>query len=227
MNGVYNLEGLHSFFGGLSAAIAAVLADPRGQFGTGLTGRAGRGLPHLADAGATGGQGARRDLDLVPDHREGARPRDQRGGGDLPRLPARHGLRRGGLGGHRHRPAARALGLLPDDCTPPSWRVSRAIREPGLAIFERPLPPGRQGTATADAIVVSASIPDSRNRLATLLHEYAHVLAHFGPVAREKDERQCELEAESACYVVLAHLGIDYPFSRDYLLHYQVTPDLC
>lgn len=26
--------------------------------------------------------------------------------------------------------------------------------------------------------------------------------------------------------MVLAHLGIDYPFSRDYLLHYQVTPDL-
>lgn len=74
--------------------------------------------------------------------------------------------------------------------------------------------------------MVSASIPDSRNRLATLLHEYAHVLAHFGPVAREKDERQCELEAESACYVVLTHLGIDYPFSRDYLLHYRVTPDL-
>jgi len=115
---------------------------------------------------------------------------------------------------------------LPDDCEPAYWRVSRAIRDTGLAIFERPLPPGRQGTATADTIVVSATIPDSRNRLATLLHEYAHVLAHFGPVAREKDERQCELEAESACYVVLAHLGIDYPFSRDYLLHYKVTPDL-
>jgi len=115
---------------------------------------------------------------------------------------------------------------LPDDCEPAYWRVSRAIRDTGLAIFERPLPPGRQGTATADTIVVSATIPDSRNRLATLLHEYAHVLAHFGPLAREKDERQCELGAESACYVVLAHLGIDYPFSRDYLLHYKVTPDL-
>jgi len=115
---------------------------------------------------------------------------------------------------------------LPDDCEPAYWRVSRAIRDTGLAIFERPLPPGRQGTATVDTIVVSATIPDSRDRLATLLHEYAHCLAHFGPVAQGKDERQCELEAESACYVVLTHLGIDYPFSRDYLLHYNVTPDL-
>ncbi len=115
---------------------------------------------------------------------------------------------------------------LPDDCAEAYWRVSRAIRDTGMAILERSLPPGRQGTATADTIVVSATIPDSRNRLATLLHEYAHVLAHFGPVARDKDERQCELETESACYVVLAHLGIDYPFSRDYLLHYRVTPDL-
>ena len=119
VNGVYNFQALHSFFCGLPAASAAVLADPRGQFGTGRAGRAGRGLPHLADAGATGGQGARRDLDLVPDQREGARPRDQGGGGDLPGLPPRHGLRRGGLGGHRHRPAALALGPLPDDCTPP------------------------------------------------------------------------------------------------------------
>ena len=84
----------------------------------------------------------------------------------------------------------------------------------------RPLPPGRQGTATAEPIVVSATTSDSRNRLATLLHEYAHVLAHFGPVASEKDERQCKLEAESACYVALRHLGIDYLFSRDYLLHF-------
>jgi len=115
---------------------------------------------------------------------------------------------------------------LPDDCEPAYWRVSRAIKDTGLAIVERPLPPWRQGTATVDTIVVSTTIPDSRNRLATLLHEYAHVLAHFGPVAREKVERQCELEAESDCYVALQHLGIDYPFSRDYLLHFRVTPDL-
>ncbi len=115
---------------------------------------------------------------------------------------------------------------LPDDCEDAYWRVSKAIRATGLAIFERPLPMGIQGKATAEAIVISQRIPDSRNRLATLLHEYAHVLAHFGPVAREKDNRQCELEAESACYVVPAHLGIDYPFSRDYLLHFRVTPDL-
>jgi len=115
---------------------------------------------------------------------------------------------------------------LPDDCEDAYWRVLRAIGDTGLAITEQALPGGLQGKATAEGIVVSSRIPDSRNRLATLLHEYAHVLAHFGPVAKGKDERQCELEAESACYVVLRHLGIDYPFSRDYLLHYQVTPDL-
>ncbi len=115
---------------------------------------------------------------------------------------------------------------LPNDCEDAYWRVLRAIGDTGLAITEQALPGGLQGKATADAIVVSSRIPDSRNRLATLLHEYAHCLAHFGPVAQGKDERQCELEAESACYVVLTHLGIDYPFSRDYLLHYKVTPDL-
>jgi hypothetical protein len=63
---------------------------------------------------------------------------------------------------------------LPDTRENVYCRVSRAIRGTGLAtIFERPLLSGRQGTATVGTIVVSASLPDSRNRLATLLHEYA------------------------------------------------------
>jgi len=76
---------------------------------------------------------------------------------------------------------------LPDDCDPAYRRVAQAIRDTSLAIFERPLPPGRQGTATADTIAVSATIPALRNRLATRLHEYARVLAHCGPVARQED----------------------------------------
>jgi hypothetical protein len=41
-----------------------------------------------------------------------------------------------------------------------------------------------------------------------------------------RSDQQCELEAESACSVVLRHLGIDHPSSRGYLLHFRVTPDL-
>jgi len=196
VNPVYNFQALHSFFCGLPAAIAAVLADPpwpvrhrprrsRGSRATTPGRRWGDRWPRGA---ARFGSGARSS-------RRGATPR-----------PGRRGRP---CGGFRPGPVFDAADLegiatdplpalwrpLPDDCAPASWRVSRAIRDTGLAIFERPLPPGRQGTATADAIVVSASIPDSRNRLATLLHEYAHCLPHFGPVARDKDEHQCELEA--------------------------------
>lgn len=112
---------------------------------------------------------------------------------------------------------------LPDDVEPLYQQVLTRVKGQGIAVIEMDLPKGMQGAATATSIKVRHKL-DSRNRLATLLHEYAHLRSHFGPTAREKSDQQCELEAESASYVVLHALGIPYPFSSDYLLSYQVTP---
>lgn len=114
---------------------------------------------------------------------------------------------------------------LPDDCEDEYWRAVAAIGRRGIRVTEASLPRGVQGTATADAITVSNRIGDSRNRLATLLHEYAHCLAHFGLLVAGKTNQQCELEAEAACFVAMKILGLDYPFARDYLLNFKATPD--
>lgn len=112
---------------------------------------------------------------------------------------------------------------LPDDVEPLYRRVAAAIWASGVQVAEAALPAGVHGRTDGRTIVVAAGL-DSRNRLATLLHEWAHQLAHFGPAAVDRQREQCELEAESTAYVVLRHLGIEYPFAADYLLTYKVTP---
>lgn len=114
---------------------------------------------------------------------------------------------------------------LPDDCQHLVERVTQGLTARGVEVVTRRIKSGTQGYATSERIVLSSAITDSRNRLATLLHEAAHWTAHFGATANDKNKPQCEMEAEATAYVVLHRLGIVYPFSADYLRSHGITPD--
>ncbi len=106
---------------------------------------------------------------------------------------------------------------LPDDVEPLYQQVRARIEAERIVVEERPLPMGVQGVSLGGAIFIRRGL-DSRNRLAVLLHELAHELAHRGEAQRAKPLALRELEAESTAYVVGAALGLDIPHSSDYLL---------
>ncbi len=108
---------------------------------------------------------------------------------------------------------------LPDDVEELYQRVRVRIEAERIMVEERPLPMGVQGVSLGGTIFVRPGL-DSRNRLAVLLHELAHELAHRGEAQRAKPVALRELEAESTAYVVGAALGLDIPHSADYLLGY-------
>ncbi|MDP9368327.1 MAG: ArdC-like ssDNA-binding domain-containing protein, partial [Chloroflexota bacterium] len=108
---------------------------------------------------------------------------------------------------------------LPDDVEELYRRVRASIEAERIAVEERPLPMGVQGVSLGGTIFVRRGL-DSRNRLAVLLHELAHELAHRGEAQRAKPVALRELEAESTAYVVGSALGLEVPHSADYLLGY-------
>ena len=114
---------------------------------------------------------------------------------------------------------------LPDDCSRLLAKAIERVRESGIAVTERKLRTGVQGMATATSITLSSTIPDSRNRIATLLHETAHSWCYFGETAKDKSNTQCELESEASAWVVMHRLGLEYPFSADYLKSFGIKPD--
>ena len=108
---------------------------------------------------------------------------------------------------------------LPDDVEDLYCQVRERIEADGIVVEERSLPMGVQGVSLGGTIFIRRGL-DSRNRLAVLLHELAHEVAHRGEAQREKPVALRELEAESTAYVVGAALGLDIPHSGDYLLGY-------
>ncbi|MDP9358714.1 MAG: ArdC-like ssDNA-binding domain-containing protein [Chloroflexota bacterium] len=108
---------------------------------------------------------------------------------------------------------------LPDDVEPLYQQIRKRIEGERIVVEERPLPMGVQGVSLGGTIFVRRGL-DSRNRLAVLLHELAHELAHRGEAQRTKPVALRELEAESTAYVVGAALGLEVPHSADYLLGY-------
>ncbi len=108
---------------------------------------------------------------------------------------------------------------LPDDVEELYQQVRARIEAERIVVEERPLPMGVQGVSLGGTIFVRTGL-DSRNRLAVLLHELAHELAHRGEEQRAKPVALRELEAESTAFVVGAALGLEVPHSADYLLGY-------
>ena len=111
------------------------------------------------------------------------------------------------------------------------------VRAHGIAVTLRSLPSGMSGFANPAGITLDPE-GDSRNRLFVLLHELAHMLGHVAPLsdlirsmggdadAVTARKREAEFEAEAAAFTVAAILGLEHPGARDYLLHYQASPDV-
>ncbi|RIH85592.1 ArdC-like ssDNA-binding domain-containing protein [Calidithermus roseus] len=79
---------------------------------------------------------------------------------------------------------------------------------------------GVHGQTDGRGIILAADL-SAGDRAAVLLHEWAHVLLHYGGV--EPPVTVKELEAEAVAYAVGRHLGLSMEGSRDYILHWRGT----
>ena len=116
---------------------------------------------------------------------------------------------------------------VPMDAEDKYQLVKRAVMSDALGIIETPMPRGKRGEATENVIYLQEGM-ESVDRTNVLIHEWGHEILHFGPdrslidaVDLPKAVEECQ--AESVSYVVSHFLGVDNPFSRDYLLHYGNT----
>ncbi len=122
------------------------------------------------------------------------------------------------------KPLPTLFASLPDDAAPLYHQVRQRIEAERIVVAEHPLPPGVQGVSLGGSILLRPGL-DSRNRLFTLLHEYAHEVAHRGEAQRAKLRETREFEAESTAFVVAAALGLEIPTSADYLLSHGATAE--
>jgi hypothetical protein len=115
---------------------------------------------------------------------------------------------------------------LPDDVEDLYQAVIEKVRDRGFTVDETDLTDGAQGMANTFGILVQRGL-DSRNRLAVLLHETAHMLAHIpDPKVKERLLTQIELEAEASAFIVLKHLGVSRgDVSRNYLCNWKATAE--
>jgi antirestriction protein ArdC len=100
----------------------------------------------------------------------------------------------------------------------------------GFTCHEEALPDSTQGYSQGSRIVVKVGL-DSTTAVNTFIHELAHGLMHQrvqtdadGVAPLDKRGRECE--AEAVAYIVGKHFGIENIFSSDYLIMYQVTPEV-
>lgn len=98
-------------------------------------------------------------------------------------------------------------------------RVVATLEAAGIRVVEEDLGGSMQGYSAGKKIATRTGM-SSRNRIRTLVHEWAHELLHQGAEnaeqrARSKQVKECQAEATS--YVVLSHFGIRNEFSSDYL----------
>jgi N-terminal domain of anti-restriction factor ArdC len=111
---------------------------------------------------------------------------------------------------------------LADDQPALYARLKEVAQADGIQITEEAL--GRtQGFSQGRRITLRAGL-DSRNRVLTLLHEYAHELLHWKGNGREQPAKVKECHAEAVSYVVSRYCGLHNPFSADYLQHWGNTP---
>ena len=103
------------------------------------------------------------------------------------------------------------------------YYLSRAaIGAEGILIVEDTLPAGVHGISAGGKIVIKEDLSDSEKCLVTW-HEWAHEILHRGEDRDELSREQKELEAEALSFVVARLMGLDNPFSRDYITNWEGT----
>lgn len=104
-------------------------------------------------------------------------------------------------------------------------RVVAAMEQEGIRVEQRDdLPGSVQGYSAGGYVAIRAL--SSRNRIRTLVHEWAHERLHHTADksgAATRDLRECH--AEASAYVVLAHFGIHNDYSADYLQNWGNTAE--
>lgn len=92
-----------------------------------------------------------------------------------------------------------------------------------INIIETEKTHGAEGVSMGGTILIKKSL-DYNNKLLTLLHEIAHEMLDKGSDSDREDTTKeiRELRAESISYIVGQYLGLENPFSSDYLLMYKV-----
>ena len=115
---------------------------------------------------------------------------------------------------------------LPDECAGEhsDWLVEslEAIaRKKSICVKYEPIETAAKGYAhrKGSEIVIDSELP-AADRAAVLIHELTHCLSHFGDY--KPSQKQRELEAEAASYVIASHFGLK-PRSEFYLASYGVT----
>lgn len=91
-----------------------------------------------------------------------------------------------------------------------------------INIIETEKTHGAEGVSMGGTILIKKSL-DYNNKLLTLLHEIAHEMLDKGSDSDREDTTKeiRELRAESISYIVGQYLGLENPFSSDYLLMYK------
>lgn len=97
-------------------------------------------------------------------------------------------------------------------------KLKDKIENEGIKVIEnnngRP-----EGTAASDKITIK-NTRDYNNKFLVLIHEYAHELAHLNGNGNEIKKEDREVQAEAVSYMVSKSLGLENPFSKDYILHW-------
>ena len=91
-----------------------------------------------------------------------------------------------------------------------------------INIIETEKTHGAEGVSMGGTNLIKKSL-DYNNKLLTLLHEIAHEMLDKGSDSDREDTTKeiRELRAESISYIVGQYLGLENPFSSDYLLMYK------
>lgn len=91
-----------------------------------------------------------------------------------------------------------------------------------INIIETEKTHGAEGVSMGGTILIKKGL-DYNNKLLTLLHEVAHEMLDKGADSDREDTTKeiRELRAESISYIVGQYLGLENPFSSDYLLMYK------
>ncbi len=101
--------------------------------------------------------------------------------------------------------------------------LKRIIKKSGIEVRECDTGPA-EGISFGGLIHIKKD-NDYNNRLLILIHEYAHEILHKGSENKSLSRGFKECQAEATSFVVGKYLGIDNPFSSDYILNWGGTKD--
>src|SRR5262249_24910525 len=114
---------------------------------------------------------------------------------------------------------------LADDQQALLQRLVAAIAHDGINVSESAHTHGAEGYSANKRIVVKSGL-DSHSRVLVLLHEWGHELLHWGDDRAQFTKVVKECQAEAVAFVTAQTLGIDNPYSAEYLTTWGATPDV-